>query len=67
MSLQTRLAFLEAITQRRRENPSPACVIVQFPDAEPDAATLTEVAQWAAMPARERRRLSPWGIAIFET
>jgi len=68
VSLRTRLASLEAsTTQRRRERPSPAAVIVCLAHAEPDPATLAEVEAWAKLPARERRQLSPWGIRTFET
>jgi len=68
MSLQTRLASLEAsATQRRRERPSVKAVIVCLAHAEPDPATLAEVEAWAKLLARERRQLSPWGIRIFET
>lgn len=65
--IRTRLAVLEATRRKRAEHPSPVAVIVQLSDAEPDAATVAQVAQWAALPLRERRKIAPFGIRLVET
>ena len=65
--IRTRLQALEAARRKSVRRPSVKAVIVQLSEAEPDAATLAEVAQWTRLPARERRRRAPWGILMIET
>jgi len=66
MTLATRLTALEAARRRAEAHPSPAAVVVLLGDGEPDPATLAEVEAWTRLPYRERLRLAPWGIGLFE-
>lgn len=70
MNLQTRLARLEYSRRKATAHPSPACILVELPNDTPDArqraVVMAEVDAWQRRPLRERRRLRPWGIGLFE-